>query len=263
MGQTTTGELARLQASSGAERMDDEYIIPYLRREPFARMLDVGCGIGRTVPKLLGLGYEAYGVDLPGPSGFWSRQQRGKNSFICCDACALPFPDGYFDVLTSLGVIEHIGTIVGDCTLAPGYRQAHRRYARDLLRVTRPGGRILIARPNKNFPLDPQHAVSDQASRGGAMMRMREQIFSKTGINIHCPFGAYHLLSYREIEKLFQEAGAASVRPLSIKGYFALSMFDSGLLRPLALPARLYIEHLPRRLWRSFLNPYVMLEVKK
>ena len=69
----------------------------------------------------------------------------------------LPFSDDYFDIVFSLGVIEHVGMYLGQNVPLENYRQLRAIYARELLRVTKPKGRIFIAAPNKHFPIDIQH----------------------------------------------------------------------------------------------------------
>lgn len=239
---STTDEHAELQSSAGARRLDEEFIIPYLLKEPGGRYLDAGCGIGRTVSRLLELGQDAYGIDLPCLSDYWRRFGNDPARFFSCDAGHLPFPDGFFDAVISLGVIEHVGTINGEATLADDYREARQAYAAELLRVTRPGGRILIACPNKHFPVDPQHVVRDEYSRDDLGTRLRAAIGDRTGLNIHPVWGRYHLLSYAEVRRFFcDQGGARSFEPL----------------------AELYINHMPSSIRKSFLNPYMLAEIIK
>jgi SAM-dependent methyltransferase len=261
---STTDEHADLQSSAGARRLDEEFIIPYLLKEPGGRYLDAGCGIGRTVSRLLEQEHDVYGIDLPCLSGYWQRFGNDPGRFFSCDAGHLPFPDGFFDAVISLGVIEHVGTINGEATLADDYREARRVYAAELLRVTRPGGRILVACPNKRFPIDPQHDVIDEFSRDNLGTRLRAAIGDRTGLNIHPTWGRYHLLSYAEVRQLFcDQAGARSFEPLPIKGYFGLTIFKSGLFRPFAPLADLYINRMPSFVRKSFLNPYMLVEIRK
>lgn len=56
---------------------------------------------------------------------------------VCADACRLPFPDGVFDVVTLFDVLEHIED---DATAA-----------REALRVTRPGGWLLVSTPGADW----------------------------------------------------------------------------------------------------------------
>ena len=261
---STTNLHAEKQSSAGANRLDDEFIIPYLQKEPFESVLDVGCGIGRTVAKLLDMGHDAYGVDLPCLSKHWSQAGMDAIHMFCADATSLPFPDNSFDAVVSLGVIEHVGTATGHCTLMTNYMEVRRKYAQELLRVTRSGGRILVACPNKSFPIDPQHEVRDDLCIENLSIRFRDAIFRKTGLNIHQIWGRYYLPSYAEVRSLFCGNGEArSFEPLSLKGYFALDIFKQGLRKPFLKPAEIYINKMPRFLRASFLNPYVLVQIRK
>ncbi len=79
------------------------------------RVLDWGCGRGRTVIRLLELGIDAYGVDVdPGPirNGSSLLRDRGhdpKKRLICIEQdCRTPFPDAFFHVVLSDQVLEHV-----------------------------------------------------------------------------------------------------------------------------------------------------------
>jgi SAM-dependent methyltransferase len=255
--ESVTEDYATIQHECG-DRVYEEYIKGYLSREPFSRVLDVGCGIGRGIMKLLEEGYEAYGVDLPNLSRFWSKARNDPDHFFCCDAAHLPFPDNFFDVIFSLGVIEHIGTQIGHCTLVNHCDKERQKYANEILRVTRPRGRILISCPNKHFPIDIQHGPRDVLSPPS---RLRSFLFEKTGLNVHPTWGRYHLLSYSETERLFcKHGGARAFYPQRLKGFFAFTR-----IRPLAFRrlVTLYCNHLPRFLLPTFFNPYVLVEIRK
>jgi SAM-dependent methyltransferase len=262
--ESTTQGKAEAQSSAGAKRVDDEYIKPFIHQEHFERVLDVGCGVGRTISSLLEEGYEAYGIDLPCLSQFWSQAGNSVDNFMCCDALNLPFQDDYFDVVISLGVIEHIGTVSGHTTLRPDYRKLRQKYADELTRVTRPGGRILLAGPNKRFPIDPQHQVRDDASPKGLSIAIRDKIFQKTGLNIHPVWGDYHLMSYSDVDELFCRSRKASrYEALPLKNYFGFNMFKSGYFRFFDRFAQLWLNGLPRSLRTSFINPYVIVQIRK
>jgi SAM-dependent methyltransferase len=261
---STTEEKAGNQSSSGANRVDDEYVMPWLMREPFERVLDVGCGVGRIISKLAAAGKEAYGVDLPCLAGFWSQDENDPEKFFHAEASRLPFPDDYFDVVISMGVIEHIGTGKGHCTLPDDYRRQRQQYADELLRVARPGGRLLISCPNKSFPVDHLHEVKDMYSPDTLETRIRDRIYRRTGMNVHRTWGKYHLLSYGEMRRHFCEDGNGSIFiPLPLKGYFGLTMFESGRFKPLRGVADIYFNKMPRIARASFLNPYVLAEIRK
>jgi SAM-dependent methyltransferase len=237
------------------DRVFEEFLLPYLRQEPFVRALDVGCGVGRGITRLNGMGYEAYGIDLSSMSNFWHAIGNSTEAFFCTDACKLPFRDNYFDVVYSFGVIEHIGTADGHAMLGGHYKEARLSYAREMLRVTKPGGRILISCPNKWFPIDLHHGYYEGA---------RGYIFRKTGFNVHRTWGENHLLSYADARKLFcRPEGARSMHPLPLKNYFGFGKFKNGILKPFGRLARCYVDNLPTFLRATFANPYMFVEIRR
>jgi SAM-dependent methyltransferase len=106
------------------------------------RVLDVGSGTGVVTEELAERTQgQVVGVDLdPGMVDF-SRKRRGKVQYRSGDAHELSFPDGWFDL-----VVCHF--LLLWCSDAA-------RVAREMIRVTRPGGAILVcAEPDYGGRLD-------------------------------------------------------------------------------------------------------------
>jgi SAM-dependent methyltransferase len=61
-------------------------------------------------------------------------------AYVQGDACALPFPDGSFDVVYSNAVIEHVGDL-----------GRQRLFVEEALRV---GRRVFLTTPNRWFPIE-------------------------------------------------------------------------------------------------------------
>lgn len=257
---TTTEDHSKIQEFSGL-RIYNEFLKPLMLQEPCKRVLDIGCGVGKGISMLVTEGYDAYGIDLPNVSKFWAGVSNDPQHFFCCDSTHLPFPDNFFDFVYSLGVIEHIGTQIGQATLSKNYWEIRQRYANEILRVTKPSGRILIACPNKSFPIDIQHGPGDKLHPGN---RMRNYIHKKFKINIHPIWGKNHLLSYSEAKRLFcYHGGARSFEPLPLKNYFGFIGFKTALLKPFLRLTTMYIDNLPLFLRASFFNPYMLVLIRK
>jgi SAM-dependent methyltransferase len=108
---------------------------------PRAEVLEIGVGCGFVLCELDRLlGCRCVGVDVLPEAIDTSRQlclSRGARvSLLVASGFVLPFPDGSFDMVYSLGVIEHFPE---ERSLAMLHEHA---------RVCRPGGRVLVATPN-------------------------------------------------------------------------------------------------------------------
>jgi SAM-dependent methyltransferase len=240
---------------SGGERFVERFLAPYLSSAgvvPGAgSVLDAGCGLGEGVGLLADAGVEAFGIDLPKLAPLWRAAGRDPARFVTGDVTALPFRDGAFSVVTSFGVIEHVGTLTGHLTLAPDAEERRRRFAHELTRVVGRGGRVLIACPNKAFPIDLHHGPTDDLSPNRPV---RSAVSQRTGVSIHPTWGRHALVSFGDVRRLF---APHPVRPVPPRGYFGFGNVP-GWLRG---AARAYVEHLPGPLRASAANPFVIAEV--
>jgi len=90
-------------------------------------VLEVGCGTGLVLERIVPFARSAQGVDLS-PGMLEKARQRGLD--VCeASATALPYPDASFDVTCSFKVLAHVPEI--EKALA------------EMARVTRPGGTII------------------------------------------------------------------------------------------------------------------------
>jgi SAM-dependent methyltransferase len=96
-----------------------------------ASIIDVGCGSGRMLDELARFG-DVAGVDVSA-SAVAAAQARGHLRVSRARAEELPFPDDSFHLVTCLDVLEHTPD--------------DERTLRELLRVTRPGGHLLVTVP--------------------------------------------------------------------------------------------------------------------
>jgi SAM-dependent methyltransferase len=96
-----------------------------------ARILDAGCGSGRNMIELARYG-EVTGIELSEASVAAARR-RSVGEILHGSVDALPFPDDHFDLVVSLDVLEHLDD--------------DRSALREMRRVTRPGGQLLVTVP--------------------------------------------------------------------------------------------------------------------
>ena len=256
---STFGHYAEAQESTNS-RLYRSYLRPWLQSLGARRVLDAGCGVGVGVAEMLGDGYDAYGFDLPTLAPRWRERGHDPEHFVSGTVTALPFLNDSFDAVVTIGVMEHVGTTSGHLTLHADSDMHRQTFARELLRVTRPGGRILLSAPNRYFPVDVQHGPTDEDDTAAPW---RVWLFSRTGLNLHPVWGRYHLVSYGDIGRWFEHR---SWRALPTRDFFGFSAFDRPEARP-AVSARLrgvaqrYVEGMPRPLRTTALNPYVLVEI--
>ena len=114
-----------------------------------ARILDVGCGTGANLLMLSKYG-DAEGVDISEDALAFCRE-RGLDKVKLGAAETLPYEDGTFDLVTAFDVVEHI-----DDDLAG---------LKEMLRVLRPGGHVLLFVPTFMFLWGLQDDVSHHRRR--------------------------------------------------------------------------------------------------
>jgi len=68
------------------------------------------------------------------------RERYPSSAYVQGDGCALPFPDGEFDIVFSNAVIEHVGG-----------RDRQQAFVDEAVRV---GRRVFLTTPNRWFPLE-------------------------------------------------------------------------------------------------------------
>jgi SAM-dependent methyltransferase len=131
--------------SSAPERLDVATRVPKTKEEceHYARyawastrvrgdVLDIACGTGYCA-RMLARRARISGVDRDEQAVELSRS-RVTGTFLVAEAPPIPFPDGAFDFAVSFETIEHIPEDI--------------EFIREIRRVLRPGGTLLISTPN-------------------------------------------------------------------------------------------------------------------
>ncbi len=148
-----------------------ERLMSLLQAQPSERILDIGGGTGR-VSQTFGGDYVMVVCD---PSWGMLREAGQKQLIACCGLAEhLPFADGAFDRIVMVDTFHHLR----DRGVA----------AREILRVLRPGGRLVIEEP------DIRRWAVKWTALGERLLLMRSRFHSIT-----------------DLARVFKEAGATIV----------------------------------------------------
>ena len=113
------------------------------------RVLDLGCGTGALLDELRPRSDELWGVDISREAIEFC-QQRGHKNLVLTSATTLPFENAYFDLVTAIGVIEHI--------------ENDKEFIAEMRRVLKPGGTAILM--TSSFPfLWSMHDVANEHVR--------------------------------------------------------------------------------------------------
>lgn len=125
------------QLSAKAVRAPDPFVASETKKHVAqgGKVLDAGCGLARTVWGLREAGYDAYGIDYAAATVRAVNEIAPELDVREADVRKLPFDDGFFDAVWSLGVIEH-------------FQEGYRAIIDEMKRVIRPGGLAFVTVPS-------------------------------------------------------------------------------------------------------------------
>ena len=101
------------------------------------RVLDVGCGVGRLLLRLQGRGCQVFGIDILRRDLVSARRHLAADpaaSLLLGDGGRIPFADASFDFVVCTETLEHAAD--------------SRLMLRELTRVLKPGGRLVVSVPD-------------------------------------------------------------------------------------------------------------------
>ncbi len=132
-------EAARLGCPSYVWQAGQERRLALVRRHiPLQgrRILDVGCGVGMYVRAFRRYSAHVYGIEVDADRA--SQAASWATGVVQGVGESLPFPDGVFDLVFSHEVLEHVAD--------------DRQTVCEMVRVTRPGGHLVVFVPNRLWP---------------------------------------------------------------------------------------------------------------
>jgi len=215
------------------------------------KLLAMGCGVGTEVDLLNDAGFSCTGIDSGNRSNFW-RRRRYPHMLSMANGLYLPFADNTFDGVFCGCVFAHVGVEGDSSILKPGGLEERQRLASEMARVTKPGGAIVVASPNRWFPFDLFHG--------------REDGSYKVKFN---PPGDRFLLSAGDFREMFvKQAGCQSLELMPVQGFWgfirANHTFKGRLLSlPIKAVFRLLAYDAFSWLRSSSLTPWITVCVRK
>lgn len=136
--------------------------------------LDVGCNTGYGTIRFAPVAGRVVGVDVS-PRAIDAARQRapeGRPEFVQTSGFELPFPAASFDLVTSFQVLEHVPDPV--------------KFLRELARVLRPGGTVILATPNaatRLYPgMTPWNRFHVREYRADELAQMLRMIFGRVRV---------------------------------------------------------------------------------
>ena len=214
-------------------------------------VLALGCGAGLEVDLLRDEGFECVGIDNGNRARAWANRQSA-HALAMANAMHVPFPDAFFDLAFCGCVFPHVG-VVGDSFRVTGRYWTDRLVvAREMARVVKPGGQIVVSSPNRWFPLDLFHGRPIGSYR--------------TPIN---PPWRRFLLGLDDYRRLFTAAGCAGPATAeSIRNYWGFCRMGQTVRgRLLSMPVRALLflgsTRAMRYLWTSSLLPWIVIRIQR
>ena len=154
-------------------------------------VLDIGCGPGETdrmlerrVARLAGVDTSAAMVEAARKRNPWAEYR------IAAAGAPLPFPDGSFDLAFTICVLHHV---------EPRQRPA---LISEAVRVTRPGGALVIFEHNPLNPLTRRAVAGCEFDRDAVLLRRGESERLLAGAGLRDPEGAYIVFFTRDSARL-------------------------------------------------------------
>jgi ubiquinone/menaquinone biosynthesis C-methylase UbiE len=169
---------------NGSHATLTDWALAHLELSKDARVLDVGCGGGRTIEKLAGIVATVYGIDYAAGSVAASRAHNrrliaeGKVFIEVAAVSRLPLADNFFDLVTAVETQYYWPDTTSDM--------------REILRVLKPGGRLMVV------------AESYRGGRHDWFLGPMMRLLGSQRLSVDDHRALFHAAGYTEIE-IFEE----------------------------------------------------------
>ena len=171
---------------NGSHSALTDWALTHLRVDRYAKVLDVGCGGGRTIEKLAAMATSVYGIDYAAGSVTAScahnKQliEEGRVHVERASVSRLPFTDDFFDLVTAVETQYYWPDLLNDM--------------REIRRVLRPGGDLMVV------------AESYKGGRHDWLLGTVMKLIGSHRMSVEDHRALFTAAGYTEIE-LFEELG--------------------------------------------------------
>jgi SAM-dependent methyltransferase len=138
-------------------------LVKFYLQDKNSKILDLGCGTGQSSCLLSRVGYRVTGFDYSQRFIEHARKNFPEVNFVQGEVTALPFIDDSFDALVTYNTIEHFDDL--------------EKGLREVARVVKKNGLIIIQAPNLISPKYPINAFLNQGLTFEGKRNFRELIF--------------------------------------------------------------------------------------
>jgi len=171
---------------NGSHSALTDWALTHLRVDRYAKVLDVGCGGGRTIEKLAAMATSVYGIDYAAGSVAASCAhnkhliEEGRVHVERASVSRLPFTDDFFDLVTAVETQYYWPDLLNDM--------------REIRRVLRPGGDLMVV------------AESYKGGRHDWLLGTVMKLIGSHRMSVEDHRALFTAAGYTEIE-LFEELG--------------------------------------------------------
>lgn len=127
------------------------------------KILDWGCGPGRIIrhlPGIIGNGCEYFGTDFNINSISWcSKNLAGIQFNLNSLSAQLPYHNNFMDIIYGISVLTHLSG------------QLHYDWYKELYRILKPGGIMLLTTQGDNFKIKLTHSEQDKYNDNKLIVR--------------------------------------------------------------------------------------------
>ncbi len=166
-----------------------DHLTPYLKSSG-QRILDWGCGPARVIrhlPQMLGTKHDYFGCDYNPATIAWCQKHVPKISFLLNGLMPpLPYERDFFNAAYGISIFTHLS------------EDNHTQWSRELYRILRPQGILLLTTHGEAFKEKLTHAERVSFDSGQLVIRSK----AKEGQRM---YGAFHPPSY--LNQLFGDSG--------------------------------------------------------